>query len=87
LPKTLIVFISIKPSIDRWSLIDSIRKTNGLIKEFIETDPLLTFVDVEPVMLGPDGKPRKELFLDDGLHLSQQGYKEWTALVAKELKK
>ncbi|MEX2114735.1 MAG: SGNH/GDSL hydrolase family protein [Pirellulales bacterium] len=86
LPKTPIVFIAIKPSIDRWQLIDSIRKTNGLIKKFIESVPLVTYIALEPVMLGTNGKPRKELFLDDGLHLSTQGYKVWTTLVAPHLK-
>jgi lysophospholipase L1-like esterase len=32
-------------------------------------------------MLGWDGKPRKALFLDDGLHLSPQGYHLWSTLL------
>jgi lysophospholipase L1-like esterase len=85
LPKTRLVFISIKPSIERWGLIDSIRKTNRLIEDFCKADPLITFVNVEPAMLGPDGKPRRELF-SDGLHLSDKGYEAWTNLVAPHLK-
>ena len=32
-------------------------------------------------MLGWDGKPRKDLFIEDGLHLSPKGYALWTVLV------
>jgi lysophospholipase L1-like esterase len=86
LPKTPIVFISIKPSIARWHLIDSIRKVNGMIKKFAESDPLVTFVNVEPSMLGEDGQPQKELFISDGLHLSKKGYELWASQVAPLLK-
>jgi lysophospholipase L1-like esterase len=36
-------------------------------------------------MLGPDGKPRAELFVKDGLHLSADGYKLWAALLRSKL--
>ena len=42
---------------------------------------LLAFLDVDGPMLGWDEKPRKELYLDDGLHLSPQGYQLWTTLL------
>jgi hypothetical protein len=32
-------------------------------------------------MLGADGKPKPELFIDDGLHLSRAGYDEWNKLI------
>jgi lysophospholipase L1-like esterase len=32
-------------------------------------------------MLGADGQPRKELFLKDGLHMTDAGYKIWSDLV------
>jgi lysophospholipase L1-like esterase len=86
LPKTRIVFISIKPSIARWKLIDSARRTNSLIADFIKSEPRLTFVDVEPLMLGPDGKPRGELFIADGLHMNTKGYELWASLIAPLVK-
>jgi lysophospholipase L1-like esterase len=33
-------------------------------------------------MLGSDGRPRRELFLDDGLHLNDKGYAVWNAVLA-----
>jgi lysophospholipase L1-like esterase len=86
LPKTRLVFISIKPSIARWKRIDAIRQTNRLINDFVQSDPLLTFVDVEKSILGDDGKPRAELFIADGLHLNAKGYEIFASLVGPALK-
>ena len=34
-------------------------------------------MDIVPQMLGADGKPRKELLVEDGLHMTPAGYKIW----------
>jgi len=81
LPKTKIAFIAIKPSISRWRLADPMMATNELIATFCQTDERLNFVDVWKPMLDEDGKPRRDLFVKDGLHLSHQGYQLWTKLV------
>jgi lysophospholipase L1-like esterase len=81
LPETRIAFIAIKPSIQRWALIDKIRETNRLVREFCASDDRLGFIDVDGPMLGWDEKPRKDLFAADGLHLSPKGYALWTMLV------
>lgn len=81
LPQTRIAFIGIKPSIQRWALIAKVREANGLVRRFCESDDRLGFVDVDAPMLGWDERPRKELFVADGLHLSAKGYELWTTLV------
>ena len=86
LPRTKIIFISIKPSIARWKLIDTIRKTNGLIEALCKGDERLVYLDVVKPMLGGDGMPRAELFVKDGLHLSDEGYKLWASLLKPHLK-
>ena len=86
LPETPIVFISIKPSIARWKLADTMREANRLIASDCAEDDTLEFVDVWPAMLGDDGKPRKDLFIDDGLHLNDAGYRLWTELVRPHLR-
>lgn len=85
LPETRIVYIAVKPSIRRWKLIDKIRSANALIRAETEKDARLTFVDIDTPMLGSDGKPRKELFKSDGLHLNPSGYELWTELVRPHL--
>jgi len=85
LPKTRIVYIAIKPSLSRWKLVDKMRAANALILAETKKDLRLRFVDIDKPMIGPDGKPRKELFKPDGLHLNDAGYKLWTSLVLAEL--
>jgi lysophospholipase L1-like esterase len=86
LPETRIVFIAIKPSLARWKLVHRMRAANALIHVDCEEDPLLTYVDVEGPMLGGDGRPRPELFKEDGLHLNEAGYAIWNDLVRPYIK-
>ena len=81
LPETRLIYISIKPSILRWNLIEEVRKANALIKEFSEHEDNVTFLDVDAPMLGDDGKPRPSLFIKDGLHLNDEGYALWNKLL------
>ena len=81
LPKTRIAFIAIKPSIQRWALVAKVREANALIRSYSAGDDLLGFIDVDGPMLGWDEKPRADLFVADGLHLSAKGYELWTRLV------
>jgi lysophospholipase L1-like esterase len=80
LPGTRIAFIAIKPSIQRWALVGKVREANALIRQICERDDRLGFVDVDGPMLGWDEKPRPDLLIEDGLHLSPKGYELWTAL-------
>jgi lysophospholipase L1-like esterase len=81
LPATRVAFIGIKPSLLRWALIAQVRQANALIREYCDSDDRLGFVDVDGPMLGWDGKPRRDLLVADGLHLSPKGYELWTTLV------
>jgi lysophospholipase L1-like esterase len=81
LPTTSIAFISIAPSPARFSQVGRVREANRLIAAACAADPRLRFVDVFPLMLGPDGRPRRELFIDDGLHMNEGGYRVWIPLV------
>jgi lysophospholipase L1-like esterase len=81
LPETRVAYIGIKPSIQRWAIVGKVRQANALIREYCDTDDRLGFIDVDGPMLGWDGKPRKDLFVEDGLHLSPKGYALWAMLV------
>jgi len=84
-PTARIVYIAIKPSLKRWSLVDKIRQANQLIVARVARDSRLSFVDVFTPMLDGEGQPRGELLADDKLHLSPAGYALWTELVDKAL--
>jgi len=85
LPDTRISFISIKPSLARWKLIDRIRRANRLIQDFAKGKEEVEFIDVFTITLGPDGYPRADLFRPDGLHLNRKGYELWATVVAPRL--
>jgi lysophospholipase L1-like esterase len=74
-------FVSVKPSPARFRIIDRIRRLNDRVRRDIESRPSGYFVDVFPDMLDPAGKPHSEFFLEDGLHLSRQGYRLWGRLL------
>jgi lysophospholipase L1-like esterase len=73
-------FISIKPSPARVAILDRIRRTNELVRAELERRPHGFNIPVFDAMLR-DGKPRPDLFLDDGLHLGPAGYELWTHLL------
>jgi lysophospholipase L1-like esterase len=86
LPRARIHFIAIKPSLARWKLVETMRAANALVRAETENDPRLGYLDVDTPMLGTDGKPRPELFIDDGLHLSEAGYAIWNEVVRRTLR-
>jgi len=81
LPKARIGFVAIKPSIKRWELVSKMRNANQLIEKQTKTNPLLGYIDIDAPMIGTDGKPRKDLFAEDGLHLNHKGYLLWSSIV------
>ncbi len=82
LPDTRVVFVSIKPSIARWNIVDKMRQANRLVRDYTRTDPRLVYVDVFTPMLDASGQPRRELYLEDGLHMTPAGYEIWRELIA-----
>lgn len=81
LPNTNIVYVPIKPSLARWKLWPTMREANAMIKAFIDSKDNLRYADTATPMLGEDGKPEADLFIKDGLHLSDKGYEMWSRVV------
>ncbi|MXW63671.1 MAG: hypothetical protein F4Y00_02855 [Bacteroidetes bacterium SB0662_bin_6] len=81
LSDTRIAFIAIKPSLARRSLMDEMRKANGLIEEYAAARDHLDYIDIFTPMLGEDGEPLPDIFVDDGLHLNAAGYAIWAEVV------
>jgi lysophospholipase L1-like esterase len=76
-------FVSLKPSINRWNIVDRFKFTNGLIENEIgKYHPNWHFIDVFKEMVDPAGYPEKQYFLDDGLHLSENGYRLWKQVIS-----
>jgi lysophospholipase L1-like esterase len=86
LPTTRIVVIGLKPSLLRWKLREAMLRTNEMIRTRCATDRNCTFVDPWPWMIGKEGTPKPEFFVEDGLHMTPEGYKAWTQMLAPHLK-
>jgi len=87
LPRTRIIFITIKPSGSRWSLWPEMNKANELVKASCEKDARLFFADLAAPLLDRDGRPQDDLFLKDRLHLNSDGYAAWTKSLRPVLRK
>lgn len=85
LPDIPIVYFSIKPSPSRATYLDMAREANELIKNYINTQKNITYVDIFNPMLNKVGKPRTELFIDDMLHMNKKGYKIWRRKIKRHL--
>jgi len=73
-PNLPIAFTSITPSPGRWSEADQRIKANRLVKDWVATQKNLHFIDLWDAFLGPDGKPREDLYVEDRIHPNHEGY-------------
>lgn len=78
-------FLSIKPSPARMDLFDTIVHTNDSIHSDIARYENFFYVDIFHPMLNGEGRPRPELYAEDGLHLSKDGYRVWTQVLSAHL--
>ena len=86
LPRTEIVFVSMKPSPSRQHLMTKIDAANDAIRDFLQSKKHAAYVDIWDDMLDKNGAPRKELFLKDMLHMNEAGYAIWQKAIAPHLK-
>ena len=86
LPDTRIAYLSIKPSPLREILLPRIHEANALIADYVSKTSNLDYIDVHSKMLGPDGRPRADLYGADALHLNAAGYALWKAVVGQHLR-
>jgi lysophospholipase L1-like esterase len=80
LPKTKLAFLSIPTSPSRWDEVELVKTTNSLISASCAKNGV-DFIDIFPLLLGTDGKPRTELYVEDKLHFSEAGYDVVTSAI------
>ena len=86
LPNTRIAYLSITPAPSRWSQADKQKEANRLIRDYVATDKKhLDYIDLWDQLLGPDGRPREDLYRPDRLHGNAAGYKIRAAVVRPHL--
>ena len=77
-----LAFISVKPSITRWDILDRIRYTNKIIEEEIKRQANhLHFINVYTRMTDNAGYPKREFLDPDGLHINDKGYALWKEII------
>jgi lysophospholipase L1-like esterase len=80
-PDSKIVYLSMKPSIARWEMWSDFKKVNKQIKKLTAFYDSIYYIETADVMLNKDGSIRKDIFIEDGLHMNEKGYQDWTKLV------
>lgn len=80
-PDAQIDFVSIKPSPSRARFMQNIVKTNKLIRKFLRRKKNTKFINVYDAMLGADGQPMPDIFIEDKLHMNAKGYAIWQKII------
>ncbi len=86
-PAAHVYFLAIKPSKLRWARWPEMDRANALIRNWSTGVPAVSFIDVATPLLGANGRPRDDVFLDDGLHLNETGYALWAATIGPVLRR
>ncbi len=84
-PNVPIAYVSMKPSPSRWSMRSKFIAANHWIAEYCSQQKEARFIDVWDAMLGPDGRPKPDIFLSDNLHMNAKGYKIWKPIIEPAL--
>jgi len=87
LPNAVIDYVSMKPSPSRKNLFPKMREANKQIKAFLQKDKNAGFINVFDAMLDATGNPKKEIFLEDQLHMNVSGYAIWKKILLPYLVK
>ena len=82
-----VMYVSIKPSVARWSMEDKFVTANSLIRNFINKQKQTQFLDVHSAMLDTNGEVYKDIFIADKLHMNAKGYAIWQKIIAPTLVK
>ena len=77
LPKTEIIYISMKPSVSRLKYLTEMQRANEMIRKFQKKHPKSGFIDVYSKMILADGTPMPDIFLKDQLHMNKNVYLIW----------
>jgi lysophospholipase L1-like esterase len=83
-PASKIFIHSLLPVLYPWISNDKIKMTNVEIQTLADEEEV-SYVDIHSKFFDPGGRPIKSYFLDDGVHISEEGYRVWSRTVDKLL--
>ena len=77
-----LVYISVKPSIRRFNIIEQIRFTNKIVSsEIKKMDENIFFINIFDKMLDANRYPDRSMFQSEGLHMNEKGYEVWKTTI------
>ncbi|NDV83983.1 CocE/NonD family hydrolase [Bacteroides sp. 51] len=84
-PQARLYILSVKPSGSRKALMPRHKMLNALFEEYAAKTRRVAYLDVATPLLDGQGEIRPELYLDDNLHLNDEGYRIWTNIIKPRL--
>lgn len=85
LPGTPVLLLAAKPSPSRTTLLGNQRDLDHRLQQLASTTPEIHFIDTFHPLVDALGKPRRELFREDFLHMNAKGYALWRELISPVL--
>lgn len=85
-PNTTINYLSIKPSPSRTGILEKSMIANEKIASFLDAKDNAEYIDILNPMMDKKGRIKKDIFLEDQLHMNPEGYKIWQKIIAPYLK-
>ena len=85
-PNIEVDFISIKYSPSREKLWPQMKEANGKIAKFMKKEKNAEFIDITQTMNDSNGNVRKDLFVEDMLHMTTEGYQLWAKVMKPYIK-
>jgi lysophospholipase L1-like esterase len=79
-------FISIKYSPSREKLWPQMKQANKKIAKFMKKEKNADFIDITKIMNDANGNVRNDLFVQDMLHMTPEGYQLWTKVMNPYMK-
>ncbi len=81
LPDTRVIVSSVKVAPIRAEEIEKVKKLNSLLEAWIKEKPWIRWVEATNYLMGPDGQPMENFYRSDRLHLNDEGYAKWNAII------
>ncbi|WP_292008590.1 GDSL-type esterase/lipase family protein [Chryseobacterium sp.] len=85
-PNIEVDYISIKYSPSREKLWPQMKKANKMIACFMKKEKNAEYIDITKIMENSEGNVRKDLFVEDMLHMTPEGYRLWTSVMNPYMK-
>ena len=86
LPTTKIIVCSVKYAPVRIKQMDDVKALNVLLENYTKGKDWLRWVESSRYVLREDGQPDEALYRKDRLHLNDDGYAKWNAIIGPVLR-